>query len=128
MIPLSAGALQILSAQKQIDDSPFVFPTHRGNGKYEGTPKVWRRAREISGLNDVRMHDLRHSFASVAVSGGASLPIIGALLGHKDSATTQRYAHLSDDPLRAATEAIGSRISAMLEPEADKVQLRLFGR
>ncbi len=54
----------------------------------------------MAGLEDVRLHDLRHSFASVAVSGGASLPIIGALLGHTNSATTQRYAHLSDDPVK----------------------------
>ena len=60
------------------------------------------------------MHDLRHSFASIAVSGGASLPIIGALLGHADSATTQRYAHLHDDPSKAAAEAVGEKISAML--------------
>jgi integrase len=128
MIPLNAGALQVLSEQKQIDGTPYVFPAHRGDGVYEGTPKVWKRVKEISGLNDVRMHDLRHSFASVAVSGGASLPIIGALLGHKDSATTQRYAHLSDDPLRAATEAIGRRISAVLDPAAEVSQLKLFGR
>ncbi len=60
------------------------------------------------------LHDLRHSFASIAVSGGASLPIIGALLGHSDSATTQRYAHLHDDPLKAASDAVGSRVAAAL--------------
>ena len=68
----------------------------------------------MAGLDDVRLHDLRHSFASVAVSGGASLPIIGALLGHTSSATTQRYAHLHDDPLRALSEAIGGKIAASL--------------
>jgi site-specific recombinase XerC len=57
---------------------------------------------------------LRHSFVSIAVSGGASLLIIGALLGHAHSATTQRYAHLSDDPLRAASDAVGSKIAASL--------------
>jgi site-specific recombinase XerD len=60
------------------------------------------------------LHDLRHSFASIAVSGGASLPIIGALLGHKDVSTTQRYAHLSDDPLKAASETVGERIAAAM--------------
>jgi site-specific recombinase XerD len=91
-----------------------VFPAQRSDGYYEGTPKVWRIIRSMAGLGDVRMHDLRHSFASIAVSGGASLPIIGALLGHADSATTQRYAHLYDDPLKAAAEAVGDEISAML--------------
>lgn len=92
-----------------------MFPAHRGEEYYEGTPKVWRIIRSMAGLDDVRMHDLRHSFASIAVSGGASLPIIGALLGHAASATTQRYAHLHDDPLRAVSEAVGDKISAMLK-------------
>ncbi len=75
--------------------------------------------RSIAGLEDVRLHDLRHSFASIAVSGGASLPIIGALLGHTDSATTQRYAHLHDDPLKAASEAVGNRIAASLSENGE---------
>jgi site-specific recombinase XerD len=91
-----------------------VFPAYRGKRYYEGTPKVWERIRSAAGLSDVRLHDLRHSFASIAVSGGASLPIIGALLGHAHSATTQRYAHLSDDPLRAASDAVGNQIAASL--------------
>lgn len=113
--PLNAGALEILSKIPRLDGSPYVFPAHRSERHYEGTPKVWRIIRSMAGLDDVRMHDLRHSFASIAVSGGASLPIIGALLGHADSATTQRYAHLHDDPLKAAAEAVGDKISAMLK-------------
>ncbi len=113
-IPLNAGALEILSKIPKMEGSPFVFPAHRSDGHYEGTPKVWRIIREMADLEDVRIHDLRHSFASIAVSGGASLPIIGALLGHADSATTQRYAHLHDDPLRAASEAVGRQIGTVL--------------
>lgn len=112
--PLNAGALEILSKIPRLEGSHYVFPAQRSDGYYEGTPKVWRIIRSMAGLGDVRMHDLRHSFASIAVSGGASLPIIGALLGHADSATTQRYAHLYDDPLKAAAEAVGDEISAML--------------
>ena len=70
-------------------------------------------------LADVRLHYLRHSFASIAVSGGASLPIIGALLRHANRATTQRYAHLSDDPLSAASDAVGRQITASLNPTAN---------
>jgi integrase len=114
-IPLNAGALQVLANTPRLEDSSYVFPAHRSDGHYEGTPKVWRIVRSIAGLEDVRIHDLRHSFASIAVSGGASLPIIGALLGHANSATTQRYAHLHDDPLRAASETVGSKIVAVLE-------------
>ncbi|MFN0191862.1 MAG: tyrosine-type recombinase/integrase [Aestuariivirga sp.] len=117
VIPLNAGALQILSEQNRGQGDNHVFPASRGDGFWEGTPKVWRLVRARAGLNDVRLHDLRHSFASIAVSAGASLPIIGALLGHKDSATTQRYAHLSDDPLRAASDAVGRQIAAALSSE-----------
>lgn len=115
-IPLNAGALQVLHGQRQIEGNDYVFPAYRGNAQYEGTPKVWKRVRSMAGLGDVRIHDLRHSFASIAVSGGASLPIIGALLGHAHSSTTQRYAHLSDDPLRSASEAVGMQISAAWKP------------
>ncbi|MEM1376604.1 MAG: tyrosine-type recombinase/integrase [Pseudomonadota bacterium] len=126
-IPLNAGALEILGKVSALDGSPYVFPAHRGIGHYEGTPKVWRIVRSMAEIEDVRLHDLRHSFASIAVSGGASLPIIGALLGHTDSATTQRYAHLQDDPLKAASEAVGGKIAAAIggqsEPSfATKVQ------
>jgi integrase len=114
IIPLNAGALEILSEVRRWEGSDYAFPANRGTGYYEGTPKVWQRIRKVAGLEDVRIHDLRHSFASIAVSGGASLPIIGALLGHSDSATTQRYAHLNDDPLKAASEAVGNVISASL--------------
>ena len=113
-IPLNAGALQVLNEQVRLSGNDHVFPANRGEGHYEGTPKVWERIRLQAGLSDVRLHDLRHSFASIAVSGGASLPIIGALLGHAHSATTQRYAHLSDDPLRAASDAVGIQIAASL--------------
>ena len=101
---LNAGAMQILSELDLTEGSDFVFPARRGLGHYEGTPKAWRLIRKSAGLEDVRLHDLRHSFASIAVSGGASLPIIGTLLGHADAATTQRYAHLSADPLKAVSE------------------------
>ena len=59
------------------------------------------------------MHDLRHTFASLLASSGHSLPLIGALLGHTQAATTQRYSHLYDDPLREATERIGDLVDAV---------------
>lgn len=81
---------------------------------------VWSAVREAAGLNDVRLHDLRHSFASVAASGGASLPLIGALLGHRHVATTQRYAHLTDDAralvAHRTTEAIDAAMSGSMTP------------
>ena len=70
--------------------------------------------RKAALLGDVRLHDLRHSFASIAVAGEASLPLIGGLLGHSQPQTTARYAHLAADPLKAVAEAVGSRIAAAI--------------
>lgn len=113
-IPLNAVAIHILREQARRRNCYYVFPAYRGEGCYQGLPKIWERIRTSAGLHHVRIHDLRHSFASIAVSRGASLPMIGALLGHTDTATTQRYAHLSNDPLRAATEAVGSALAAAI--------------
>ena len=77
--------------------------------------KPWRRIRKAAKLDDVRLHDLRHSFASVAASGGQSLIVIGKLLGHSQPATTARYAHLADDPVKAASDAVGRYIAAAME-------------
>jgi len=62
-------------------------------------------------LDGVRIHDLRHSYASIAAAAGMSLPVIGKLLGHTKSVTTERYAHLAADPLKAANEVIGARLA-----------------
>jgi site-specific recombinase XerD len=70
--------------------------------------------RVAAGLSDVRLHDLRHSFASVGILGGLSLPLIGALLGQKHATTTARYAHLTAHPIRAASEAVGARLAAAI--------------
>lgn len=72
--------------------------------------RPWQAVRRHAGLNDVRVHDLRHNFASFGAGGGMGLPIIGKLLGHTQAATTQRYAHLDADPVRRASEAIGTQI------------------
>ncbi len=75
----------------------------------------------MAGLDDVRLHDLRHSFASVGAAGGLSLPMIGALLGHTQAATTQRYAHLAADPLKQAADMIGERIRAAMNGKSGEV-------
>lgn len=72
--------------------------------------KPWNRIRRKIGLDDVRLHDLRHTFASIAAAKGLSLPIIGALLGHKQTQTTARYAHLIGQPLHEASEIISGKI------------------
>ena len=77
--------------------------------------EVWVRIRTRAGLEGLRLHDLRHSYASVGVNAGMSLPVIGSLLGHTRVETTRRYAHLSDDPVREASERIDSKIAAALD-------------
>ena len=71
----------------------------------------WRRLRKEAQIEDVRIHDLRHTFASYGVSAGFSLPVLGKSLGHRNVATTQRYAHLGDDPVRALVESVGKELA-----------------
>ncbi|MEQ8399246.1 site-specific integrase [Thalassobaculum sp.] len=87
---------------------------------FVGLQKVWERVRELAALHDVRLHDLRHSFASVGASGGDSLHIIGKLLGHNQAHTTQRYAHLADDPVNAAADRISGNIAASMNRHATR--------
>jgi len=94
---------------------PFLFP-----GDVPGQPVVdlkrfWERMRVQAEIPDVRIHDLRHTFASLLVSGGASLEMIGRLLGHTQIGTTQRYAHLIDSPLRAGVNAVGEMLKPRLK-------------
>jgi len=114
LIYLSAPALETLSAIPKLEGNPYVICGRKPGSHWVALQRPWRRIRERAGLNDVRIHDLRHNFGAVAASGGLSLPIIGRLLGHNQPATTARYAHLSADPVRAANEAIGSHIAAAM--------------
>src|SRR4051794_25428082 len=76
--------------------------------------KPWRAIRKTAGLDDVRLHDLRHAFASVTASSGMGLPIIGKMLGHTQAATTHHYAHLASDPVKAAAAAVAGKIAAAM--------------
>ena len=112
VVYLNSPARALLHELPRMADNQRVIPGLRADSAGPAIDKVWSRVRQAAGLADVRLHDLRHSFASVAAAGGLSLPVIGALLGHKHAATTARYAHLSADPLRAANDAVGARIAA----------------
>ena len=121
-IPLNAPALELLSQMPRLSGNEYVFCGARHGRPIVNLNKPWNRIRSKAGIPDVRMHDLRHSYASVGAAAGLGLPVIGALLGHTQAATTQRYAHLADDPLRAATEEVGRRIAeAMAKPVEQKV-------
>ena len=126
-IPLNAAAaLLLLEMHEQAKPgATFVFPSVDGPGHVENLKRVWRNVCKAAKLDGVRVHDLRHTYASILASSGLSLPIIGALLGHTQQATTARYAHLLDDPLRAATERAGAIISG--KPSAEVVPIKRHG-
>jgi integrase len=117
-IHLNAPALALLQAIPRLEGNPYVICGEKAGQHLVNLEKPWRRIRKAAKLEDVRLHDLRHSFASVAASGGQSLILIGKLLGHSQPATTARYAHLADDPIKAASEAVGGRIAAAMDGRA----------
>jgi integrase len=88
----------------------FVFPAAHGRGHAIGLRRAFAKASAKAMLPGLRIHDLRHSFASFAIADGASLFLVGKLLGHTSARTTERYAHLSGDPLQDAVDMIGRRI------------------
>ena len=92
-------------------ESPYVFPADGAPDRpFQAVDKTWRVVRAAAGLSDVRLHDLRHSFASTGLSAGHGLQLLGKLLGHNDVTTTSRYAHVADDPMRAAANDIAALI------------------
>jgi len=111
-VPLSAAAVELLiNIKAYAGRSPFVFPARSRCGYLTAVQRSWREARDAAGLKDVRIHDLRHTYASMLASAGQSLPTIGALLGHSQASTTQRYSHLIDSALREATEIVGRAVT-----------------
>ena len=115
-IALAAAALELLAGLRERDPAgAWVLPAARGEGAYTGLQKDWERIRERAGLHRVRLHDLRHSFASFAVADGHSLFLVGKVLGHKQARTTEGYAHLAVDPLRAVADGTAERIAAAMK-------------
>lgn len=108
-VPLSEAALAVLRRRREQDEGLYVFASKDQKPLTE-VRKTWASVCEAADIGDCRLHDLRHSYASVLASSGASLPIIGALLGHTQPGTTQRYAHLFDGVLREATSSVGARL------------------
>ncbi|WP_287998376.1 site-specific integrase [Acidiphilium sp.] len=107
---LAPAVVAILSELPREAGNPYVLPGQKANSHLVNLEKPWRAIRAKAGLDDVRLHDLRHCFASIAASSGMGLPVIGKLLGHTQSATTQRYAHISADPLKLAAANIAEQI------------------
>jgi len=145
-VPLSAPAIELLKELRNGTVSPYVFPSPNG-GPLSDVKRTWLSVCRKAGLAKqeprrtaggqlvrgkdgaqlliwratARLHDLRHTYASVLASEGLSLPIIGALLGHTQPQTTARYAHLLDDPLRAATERVGALVGGNSSASRDKL-------
>jgi integrase len=114
-LPLSAQALALISSMIEASDpnSPFLFPGNKPGQPLREIKKFWASVMREAGIANYRRHDNRHTYASHLVSSGLSLEIVGRLLGHTTAATTQRYAHLADDPLRAATEQFAEKIAGL---------------
>jgi hypothetical protein len=109
-IPISAETLAVVRQRQLVvpRGCPWLFPGDTAGQPVQELRRFWARIQAECGIEDVRIHDLRHTFASLLVSGGASLEMIAKLLGHSQTQTTQRYAHLMDSPLRAGVDAVGS--------------------
>ncbi|MEM9837884.1 MAG: tyrosine-type recombinase/integrase [Pseudomonadota bacterium] len=118
IIHLSEPARDVLVTLPREEGNPFIVCGAKAAAHLVNYKDPWARIKKAAGLHDVRPHDLRHSFASVAVSGGMSLPVIGALLGHTQTQTTARYAHLASDPLKAAANTVGHELENMLHGSA----------
>ena len=108
---LGDPAIAVLRDLDRGEDNPWVIAGRKPGSHLTDLQHPWRRIRARAGLDDVRIHDLRHSFASGGLLVGEGLPMIGKLLGHTQVQTTARYVHLANDPLKAAANRIASRIA-----------------
>jgi integrase len=122
-VPLSAPALALLNDLLRTARGPWVFPSPETGRPLVTIKTAWKHICRDADLKGVRIHDLRHSYASVLAGAGASLQLIGSLLGHVQIATTMRYAHLADDARRAAAERAGAVIAGSGRPPAEVVPL-----
>jgi integrase len=128
-VQLAGPAIEVLENISRRVGNPYVIPGEKiipgekAGRHLIGLPHIWMRIREKAGLCDVRIHDLRHSFASMAAQAGMSLPFIGALLGHRELATTNRYVHLMSDPLKVAANTVETRIADALKRKPRKAEV-----
>ena len=114
-IPLNGPALEVLANAERVEGNPYVIVGTREGACLQDLQKPWRRVRKAAGLEDLRIHDLRHTFAFEAVMGGESLPMVGRILGHTQAQTTARYAHLADDPLQSVSDRVASSLKKRMD-------------
>ena len=116
VIYLNDEAVEVLIRLKStVQNGQWVIPGQRNGKPMVNITKPWERIVKRAKITNLRLNDLRHTYASHGVKVGASIPLIGGLLGHTQSSTTERYAHLSDDPLRQTSDAIGESLSKAME-------------
>jgi integrase len=122
-VPISEDVAAIVRQRHLLvlKGNPWLFPGDVPGQPVKEIRRFWLRVQKEAGIEDARVHDLRHTFASLLVNGGASLEMIGKLLGHTQMQTTQRYAHLLDAPLRAGLDAVASAIRPRLKVVQDQV-------
>jgi integrase len=123
-IPMPAPVMDILRQLPRVEGCPYVFAGRATGKPLANTRWPWKIIVSAAGIEAARVHDLRHTAASVGVAAGVSLTLIGGVLGHKSHQTTARYAHLSDDPVRASSETIAERVARALEGAPAVVQSR----
>ena len=109
-VHIGPATVECLAGIERVEDNPWVITGKLPSSHLVNPGKPWRRIRARAGLDDVRIHDLRHTFASVAVSSGQGLPMIGKMLGHTQVQTTARYTHLATDPVKQATADVSASI------------------
>ncbi|WP_431311887.1 tyrosine-type recombinase/integrase [Sphingomonas lacusdianchii] len=115
LVSLGDAAVSVLGELKASGrDDNYVIAGQRKGAPLVNLQKPWRALRALAGLHDVRIHDLRHTFASIGAGMGMSLHMLGRLLGHTQAATTSRYAHLAQDPVRTAADAIGAELMRLV--------------
>ena len=123
VVYLSPPAAEILETLPRVAGTEFVIAGTMAGKPSAAIDKTWDRVRRRASLESVRIHDLRHTFASVGASASFGLAIIGKLLGHTQASTTQRYAHLAEAPLRRAADAIGTAISRAMRDTSQVPEL-----
>ena len=114
-IPLNGPALEVLANAERIEGNPYVIAGAKESQYLKDLQKPWRRVRKAAGLDDVRIHNLRRTFASEAVMAGESLPTVRKILGHTQAQTAARYAHLADDPLQDASDRVASSLKKAMD-------------
>lgn len=117
-VHLGQPAVDVLSALEPVEGHPWVITGAIAGAPLYDLQPFWQRVRARAGLKDVRIHDLRHTFASTALAAGQGLPMIGKLLGHTQVQTTARYAHLAADPIKLAANHVSAEIAILLNGQA----------